>query len=216
MDILPPNCKIICVGLNYHDHAIETKKDIPTFPILFARYNTSIIFNEQNIILSKYSDKFDFEAELAVVIGKKAFDIKQENAFDYIYGYTIFNDVTARDFQNKSSQWLLGKNFDNSASIGPRVIQVDKNKIIAGLSIQTKLNNQVMQQSNTNQMIFKIPELIETISQVITLQPGDVISTGTPAGVGYTRAPRVYLQHNDVIEIEIENIGILKNKCIRA
>jgi 2-keto-4-pentenoate hydratase/2-oxohepta-3-ene-1,7-dioic acid hydratase in catechol pathway len=213
--MLTKNQKIIGVGLNYIDHARETKKELPSFPVLFARYSSSIVVGDQDIILSECSSKFDYEGELAVIIGKKAKNIKEQDAFDYIEGYAIFNDVTARDYQNKSSQWLLGKNFDNSGAIGSSISKISKEDIMKGLSIKTFLNGKIMQDSSTNQMIFNIAKLIEVITKVITLEPYDIIVTGTPAGVGYVLSPPVYLQHNDIIEIEIEKIGRLKNRCIK-
>jgi acylpyruvate hydrolase len=210
---LPPitDAKIICVGLNYKDHAKETSKELPLNPILFARFNSAVVGHEQESIITDHSKKYDYEGELAVIIGKCATNVNEGEAHKYIAGYSIFNDVTVRDYQAKSSQWLLGKNFDHSGSFGPFItlaagINADNLKII------TRLNGEIMQNGNTKDMIFSVNKLIAVITEAITLKSGDVIVTGTPAGVGYTRNPPVYLRDADICEIEIEKVGILRNK----
>jgi 2-keto-4-pentenoate hydratase/2-oxohepta-3-ene-1,7-dioic acid hydratase in catechol pathway len=209
--------KIIGVGLNYHDHTLETNSELPKFPVLFARFNSSLVAHQQNIIRSQASSKFDYEGELAVIIGKRAKQVKEIEAQDYIGGYTIFNDVTVRDYQGRSSQWLIGKNFDSSGAIGPCVVTPDSlPKLAQNLIIETRLNNEIVQRENSSNMIFNIAKLIETITEAITLEPGDIIATGTPAGVGYKRTPPLYLQPGDLCEITIEGIGTLSNRITQT
>jgi len=200
--------KFICVGLNYASHAEETKKEVALLPELFCRYKTSYVAHREKIILSPLSSKYDYEGELCVIIGKRAKNVKQEQALDYVAGYSIFNDVTVRDYQGKTRQWFLGKNFDKSGAFGPYFVP-RKNQDI--FKIKTYINDKLRQNDSTASMIFSISHLIEIISSVICLEKGDVISTGTPAGVGYARDPRVYLQKGDKCRIEIEGIGILEN-----
>lgn len=215
MQYLPPvesYNKIICVGLNYKQHVIETKKDYPKYPAFFSRFYSSLVAHQQNIMLPKISNKCDYEGELAVIIGAKAKHIKAQEAASFIFGYSIFNDVTVRDYQGKSPQWLLGKNFDNTGAIGPYILTQDSfGADIPNFDITTRLNGKIMQQDNTNNMIFPIGLLIEYITEAICLSPGDIIVTGTPAGVGYTQDPPIYLKANDLCEISISNIGALIN-----
>jgi 2-keto-4-pentenoate hydratase/2-oxohepta-3-ene-1,7-dioic acid hydratase in catechol pathway len=209
---IPNPSKIICVGLNYNDHIAETKKEKPKYPVLFARYTSTLTAHNQAIVKPICSDKCDYEGELAVIIGKTAKHVKKEQAAEYIFGYSIFNDVTVRDYQGRTSQFLLGKNFDQTGSFGPVIVTHDE--FIEGvpdLRIRTILNGNTMQDDATSNMIFTIHELIENITEAITLKPGDVIITGTPAGVGYTRQPPIYLKDGDECIVEIENIGKLRN-----
>jgi len=193
--------KIVCAGLNYKDHAEELKMKLPKEPVIFLKPTSSIIFNEENIKIPKASERVDYEAELAIVIGKTCKSIKKEDAKNYIKGFTILNDVTARDIQEKDGQWTRAKSFDTFCPIGPKIISgIDANN----LKIQLRVNGEIKQDSNTNNMIFSVEELVEFVSSIMTLYPDDIISTGTPPGVGK-------LEKGDIVEIEIENIGILKN-----
>jgi len=193
--------KIVCAGLNYKDHAEELKMKLPKEPVIFLKPTSSIIFNEETIKIPKASERVDYEAELAIVIGKTCKSIKKEDAKKYIKGFTILNDVTARDLQEKDGQWTRAKSFDTFCPIGPKIIsRIDANN----LKIQLRVNGEIKQDSNTNNMIFSVEELVEFVSSIMTLYPDDIISTGTPPGVGK-------LEKGDTVEIEIENIGILKN-----
>lgn len=208
--ILRPQ-KLIGIGLNYRDHAEETRMELPKEPLLFAMYSNAIASPNQSIVIPAMSRKIDYEAELAVVIGSRARHVSPDEALNYVAGYTIVNDVSARDLQRADGQWLRAKSFDTFAPMGPCLVTRSSLKDADGLDIELRLNGQTMQKSNTRNLIFKVPALVSHISKVMTLEPGDVISTGTPAGVGFTRKPPVYLQPGDVVEIEIEGIGILRN-----
>jgi len=189
--------KIICVGLNYIDHAKELNMEIPEYPIIFLKPTSAIIYNEDYRI----SKRVDYEVELAIVIGKKCKNIKKDEANDYIMGYTILNDVTARDLQQKDGQWTRAKSFDTFCPIGPRIVKdIDP----MNLNIECRVNGEIKQKSNTKNMIFDVYELVEFVASIMTLYPGDIISTGTPPGVGELKA-------GDVVECEIEGIGILRN-----
>ncbi|MGC8581852.1 MAG: fumarylacetoacetate hydrolase family protein [Thermoplasmata archaeon] len=208
--VTPP--KILAAGLNYVDHARETNQEPPKEPIFFQKASTAIIGHGQNIILPRSVTQLDYEAELAVVIGKRGKYISKYRAYEYVLGYTIMNDVSSRDHQFKyNKQWFVGKSFDTFAPLGPFI--VDKWSIgnPHALNIECKVNGIIRQNSNTSRMIFDIPTLIEFISNVLTLEPFDVISTGTPSGVALYKTPSQYLKDNDVVEINIENIGVLKN-----
>jgi len=212
---VPRPGKVICIGLNYRAHAEEGGNPIPDYPAVFLRGPTSLVGPEGAIILPEISDKLDYEAELAVVIGKTATNVT-DNPLTYVAGYCAFNDGSIRDFQRKSSQWTAGKNFDRSGAFSAELVTPDELPVGAsGLRIQARLNGEVMQDSNTADMIFDVATLIVTLSQVMTLEPGDVIATGTPSGVGYARNPPVFMQQGDRIEIEIEGIGIAANTVAR-
>jgi 2-keto-4-pentenoate hydratase/2-oxohepta-3-ene-1,7-dioic acid hydratase in catechol pathway len=202
---------VVCIGLNYRAHAKEGGNPIPDYPAAFLRGATSLVGPGADIFYPQCSDKLDYEAELAVIIGKSATDVGV-NALDYVAGYTCFNDGSVRDYQRKSSQWTLGKNFDRTGGFGPEIVTPDELPAGAkGLRIVARLNGQTMQESNTSDMIFDVSTLIATLSEAMTLEPGDVIATGTPSGVGYARTPPVFLRVGDRIEVEIERIGILAN-----
>jgi acylpyruvate hydrolase len=212
---VPRPGKIICIGLNYRAHAIEGGNPIPDYPAVFLRGATSLIGPGANMIYPECSDKLDYEAELAIVIGKTATNVGAD-ALDYVAGYTCFNDGTVRDYQRKSSQWTAGKNFDGTGGFGPDLVTPDELPPgAAGLRIVSRLNGAVMQDSNTGDMIFDSASLIATLSEAMTLEPGDVIATGTPSGVGYARTPPVFLRPGDLIEVEIERIGTLANVVAR-
>jgi len=208
--ILRPQ-KLIGIGLNYRDHIEETKMEVPKEPLLFAMYSNAITGPNRPIVIPAMSRKIDYEAELAVVIGSKASHVRPEDALEYVAGYTIVNDVSARDLQRSDGQWLRAKSFDTFAPMGPYLVTRTSLGDADGLSIELRLNGQTMQKSNTRNLIFKVPALVSHISNVMTLEAGDVISTGTPGGVGFTRRPPVYLQPGDVVEIEVEGIGILSS-----
>src|SRR4029450_2604537 len=206
---VPRPGKLICIGLNYRDHALESNMKIPEHPVVFSKFSTAVIAPGEAVVLPPTSEKVDYEAELAVVIGRRAKNISATRALDYVLGYTAFNDVSARDFQFADGQWQRGKSCDTFAPMGPAIITTDVVPDPHNLSIKLVLNGKTMQDSNTNQLIFNVSELIEFLSQTITLEPGDVIATGTPPGVGFARKPPVFLQPDDVMEVDIEKIGKL-------
>lgn len=204
--------KIICIGLNYRDHAAEANMKAPDYPVLFLRYANSLVGHKQPMIRPKASKDFDYEAELVAVIGKKGRSIPKSKALDYVAGYSIFNEGSLRDFQMKSSQWTMGKNFDATGGFGPDFVTADELPPGGrGLAIQCRLNGKTLQDSNTKNMIFDLKTLVSTASVAMTLEPGDIIVTGTPSGVGFVRKPPVFMKDGDTCEIEIEKIGILEN-----
>lgn len=216
IDFLPPvfsPSKILCVGLNYADHAKEFNDPIPSEPVFFCKANSTLNAHGKPIFLPPVSDKIDYEAELVVVIGREGRDIPEKDALDYVFGYTCGNDVSCRDWQkNKpAGQWFLGKSFDSFAPCGPGIVTKDEIPNPNALAIQSRLNGAVMQSSNTSHFIFPVEKLIAYVSQVMTLYPGDLIFTGTPGGIGERREPPVFLRDGDVIEVEIEKIGVLSN-----
>jgi 2-keto-4-pentenoate hydratase/2-oxohepta-3-ene-1,7-dioic acid hydratase in catechol pathway len=209
-----PTKNIFCVGKNYRDHAIEmgSEADVPKHVMIFSKAPTSVIGHENEIDPHVHITKeLDYEGELAVVIGKKGKQIKEEDAMDYVFGYTIVNDVTARNLQSQHKQYLLGKSLDTSCPIGPYLVHKSAVEDPYNLTITTSVNNEVRQNGNTKDMIFTIEHIISTISQGTTLEPGDIIATGTPAGVGKGFNPPKYLQPGDVVEIEVKGIGVLRN-----
>jgi 2-keto-4-pentenoate hydratase/2-oxohepta-3-ene-1,7-dioic acid hydratase in catechol pathway len=203
--------KIICVGLNYRDHAEEQGVDAPEKPILFAKWPNTLIGPGDPIVLPAISEKVDYEAELGVVIGSRARDVSVESALEAVGGYVCVNDVSARDLQFSDGQWTRGKSPDTFCPVGPKVVPAAEIPDPQALAIRAILNGDVMQDSSTANMIFGVAEIVSFISQVITLEPGDLIATGTPAGVGVFRDPPVFLQDGDEITIEIEGIGALTN-----
>ncbi len=204
--------KIICVGLNYADHATEGGRKPPEFPVVFAKYPNCIVGPNDKVILpSQYSQQVDYEAELAVIIGRYTKEVPEEKAYEHIAGFTILNDVTARDFQRQDGQWVRGKSCDTFAPIGPAMVTLDEIGDPHNLSITMHVNGEERQSSNTSEMIFKIPFLVSYLSRTMTLVPGDIISTGTPPGVGVFRQPPVFLQPGDIMEARIEKIGSLIN-----
>lgn len=215
IDFLPPvpyPQKILCVGLNYRDHAAEGGKPVPDYPVFFSRFSHTLVGHNHALIRPKASDKFDYEGELAVIIGKKAHHLTKENALEAVAGYSIFHDGSIRDFQVRTPQWTLGKNFDATGGFGPEIVTRDELPEGAhGLSLVTKLNNEVLQNGNTADCVFDVATLLVTLTEVMTLVPGDVIITGTPAGVGFARNPRKFMKAGDVCEITIEGIGTLRN-----
>ncbi len=206
--------KIICLGLNYADHAAETGHPKPPAPVLFAKFANSIIGPGDPIVLPPASSKVDYEVELAFVVGKVARNVPLERAYDYIAGYTMLDDVSARDLQNETSQWLRGKSPDTFAPTGPYVVTRDEVPDPQALDVRLWLNGELMQSSNTRNLIFDVPFLLHHISKTVTLEPGDIVSTGTPSGVGVARKPQVFLKPGDVVRLEIGNLGVLENPVV--
>jgi 2-keto-4-pentenoate hydratase/2-oxohepta-3-ene-1,7-dioic acid hydratase in catechol pathway len=213
---VPRPGKLICIGLNYRDHAAESNMPIPERPVIFSKFPTSVIAPGEPVVIPPTSQQVDYEAELAVVIGRKAKHVKASRAMDYVLGYTAFNDVSARDFQFADGQWQRGKSCDTFAPMGQSIVTTDTITDPHKLSIKLVLNGQTMQDSNTDQLIFGVPELIEFLTESITLEPGDVIATGTPPGVGFARKPPVFLKPGDEMEVLIEGIGGLGNPVVAS
>ncbi|MGO8920162.1 MAG: fumarylacetoacetate hydrolase family protein [Stellaceae bacterium] len=204
--------KIVCLGLNYVDHAAEGGHAKPDYPSLFLRCNTSLVAHGEAIWRPRASSKLDYEAELVAVVGRTARHVKTADALGCIAGYSCFNDGSLRDYQRKTSQWTIGKNFDRTGGFGPWFVTADEVPPgAAGLSIQSRLNGTVMQDANTSDMIFPVAETVALVSECLTLEPGDLLVMGTPAGVGYARKPPVWMEPGDTIEIAIEGIGVLSN-----
>jgi len=211
---IPRPGKIICIGLNYSDHAAETGQAIPAFPVVFAKYENTVIADGESIVLPKVSNQVDYEAELGFVIGRKGRYISEADALSYVAGYLPVNDVSARDFQNRTSQWTMGKTFDTFAPMGPAITTADEIRDPHSLNIRLSIGGEVLQNSNTRNLIFGIPKLVASLSEVITLEPGDIVSTGTPPGVGSARKPQRWLRPGDVVRIEIEGVGVLSNPVV--
>jgi 2-keto-4-pentenoate hydratase/2-oxohepta-3-ene-1,7-dioic acid hydratase in catechol pathway len=211
--IARPN-KILCIGLNYHDHAVESKMEPPKFPTVFPKYAHTLIGNGQQVLLPRASEQPDYEAEFAVVIGEGGRNIAEADWEDHVFGYTIMNDVSARDVQLATSQWMLGKNFPTFGPMGPWIVTKDEIADPHQLDISLSINGETLQKSNTRELIFKLPQLISYISKMMPLMPGDIISTGTPAGVGMGRTPKRWLRPGDEMVIEMEGIGSLRNPVI--
>ncbi|MFV0473879.1 MAG: fumarylacetoacetate hydrolase family protein [Pikeienuella sp.] len=203
--------KILCLGHNYVDHVKEGGYDIPEHPAIFVRTMTSMTPAETPMLRPKASPKFDFEVELMIVIGREGRAIAEENALDHIFGYTIFNDGSIRDFQRRSHQWTPGKNFDRTGAVGPIVTDAGELGDAGDLKIESRLNGQVMQSATTRDMMWPVPAIIRVMSEFSTLEPGDMIATGTPPGVGHARKPPVFMTAGDVIECEVEGVGICRN-----
>ena len=209
----PP--KFICVGLNYALHAKEGGHAIPTYPSFFLRVPTSLVAAGAPVIRPKVSIQLDYECELTIVIGKGGRHIPEEKALDHVFGYTLFNDVSVRDFQRKTSQWMPGKNFDGTGPLGPWVVTADELPAGAsGLRITTRVNGETMQDSNTSDMIFSTARTIALLSEFMTLEPGDLIATGTPSGVAHARNPPAWMKAGDTVAVEIEHIGVLTNPVV--
>ena len=209
---LPNPPQILCLGLNYADHSLEFGFEPPAFPTLFARFASSLIGHGAPILRPCVSDALDFEGEMACIIGKRARHVAREDALKYVAGYSVFNDGSIRDYQNKTPQWTIGKNFDSTGAFGPVFVTADALPPGgSGLKIETRLNGETVQSSNTEQKIFNVAHTIEIISAAMTLEPGAVLVTGTPAGVGAARKPPLFMKPGDVVEVEIEGIGLLRN-----
>jgi len=206
--------KIICLGLNYADHARETNSPIPQYPELFNKFANALIGPGEPIVLPRVSEQVDYEAELAVVIGKVGRYIAESEALEHVAGYTILNDVSMRDFQFRGRQWMQGKTFDRSTPLGPWIVTADEIPDPQSLEIACEVSGEVLQRSNTREMIFGVATVIAYISQIMTLEPGDVIATGTPAGVGFARDPKRLLRPGDVVRVTVEKIGTLENPVV--
>lgn len=203
--------KVVCVGNNYMDHCIEQNVEPPKQPMIFSKWASCIIGPNDTVILPEDSEQVDYEAELAVIIGKEGKNISEDQALDYIYGYTVMNDVSARDVQFRDVQWVRGKSYDTFAPLGPTIVTADEINDPHNLDIKLTVNGETLQDSNTQHLIHKIPYIISYLSKGFTFQPGDVIATGTPHGVGVFRNPPIFLKRGDVCRIEIQNVGILEN-----
>lgn len=208
---IPQPPKFILIGLNYRDHAIESGLPIPSTPTVFAKYSNAVIGPGDPILLPAVSKEVDYEAELAFVIGRRGKDIPAARWTDYVFGYTIVNDVSARDYQRATSQWTIGKTFDTFGPMGPELVSADEIADPHALRISCEVNGKVLQNSTTAQLVFRIPELVAYLSQVMTLEPGDVVSTGTPPGVGFARKPPIFLQSGDEVVVKVEGLGELRN-----
>lgn len=213
--VLQPS-KAIAVGLNYVDHAAESPyKDPPKYPVLFHRYPSSWVAHDEALVKPKVSNDFDYEGEVAVIIGTAGRYISKEKALNHVAGYSLFNDGSIRDYQFKSHQWMMGKNFDATGSFGPTLVSADELPPGAvGLQLVTRLNGQTLQNANTRDMIFDVPTLVSVCSEVFELLPGDVIISGTPAGVGFARKPPIFMKQGDLVEVEVEGLGILRNRVV--
>jgi len=213
--VVPQPSKVVCIGLNYRDHVLETKRELPSYPVMFPKYASSLLGAYDDIVLPQESVQVDFEGELAVVIGRRGRRIAESEAFGHVLGYTTANDITMRDFQYKTHQWMQGKAWDASTPVGPLLVTPDEVDI-EHAGIRTVLNGEKMQESDLSQLIFTIPNLIATVSTFTTLQPGDLILTGTPGGVGYRRDPQIFLNDGDQISVEIDGVGVIRNSVRRS
>ena len=209
--------KVLCVGLNYADHAAETNFAPPPYPTVFVRFNDNLVPHEADLVRPAASEQFDYEGELVAVIGKRGRSISRDKALEHVAGYTLFNDGSIRDFQMATPQWTLGKNFDATGAMGPEFVTADEVPAGAkGLRIATELNGEVVQESSTDLMIYDVATLVEKLSAVMTLEAGDLIVTGTPAGVGMARKPQLWMKPGDVVEVSVEGIGVLRNRVVGA
>ncbi len=211
---IPRPPKFICVGMNYRDHAREAGVEIPSVPTIFSKFSNVVIGPGAPIVLPKNSTRPDYEAEFAFVIGPGGRHIPAARALDHVFGYTIVNDVSARDHQTTTSQWLISKSFDTFAPMGPWIVTRDEIADPHALDLQLEIGGEILQHSNTRELVFGVPALIEYISSVVTLEPGDIVATGTPAGVGFARKPPRYLRPGDEVVIRIQGIGELRNPVI--
>lgn len=217
--LLPPLArseKILCIGLNYASHKEETGHTAPQlYPVIFGRYNSSLVGHGAAIVRPRVSEKLDYEGEFVAVIGKGGRDIPRASALDHVIAYSVFNDASVRDYQVKTPQWTIGKNFDGTGAFGPWLVTADEVPAGAsGLKIETRLNGDVVQSASTSDMLFDVAQLIAILSEALTLTPGDIIVTGTPAGVGVARKPPLFMKAGDVCEVEVEGLGILRNEIV--
>lgn len=212
LPVMPAPRKIICLGVNYHDHAKEGGNTVAEYPALFLRCATSLLAHGAPLRVPAASSKLDFEAELALVIGRPARHVSEAQALGHVFGYACFNDASLRDYQRKTTQWTIGKNFDGTGGFGPCLVTADELPPGGtGLHIESRLNGRVMQSASTSDMVFGVARTIALLSEALTLETGDVVVMGTPGGVGYARTPPVWMQAGDTIEIEIEGVGLLRN-----
>jgi acylpyruvate hydrolase len=212
---IPRPGKILCIGRNYAAHAAEGGAAPPTYPEVFVRFPSSLIAHGDPLVLPKASDKFDFEGELVMVIAKTGRHVAEADALDMIYGWSLFNDGSVRDYQRKASQWTMGKNFDGTGAFGPDIVTADE--VTPGgvsLQLQTRVSGETMQNANTRDLIFPIAKLIWHLTEVMTLEAGDIVVTGTPEGVGYARTPPRFMVPGDTVDIEVEQVGVLSNPVV--
>ena len=212
---LPPSTnagKLICLGLNYADHAAEGGHQKPEYPSFFLRTNSTLVAHGDPILRPVVSEQLDYEAEMVAIVGKQARHVKRADALDYIWGYSVFNEASIREYQRKTAQWTIGKNFDNTGGFGPEAVTADEIPPGGnGLRIQTRLNGEILQDANTDDMLFDVAETVELLTECLTLEPGDILVMGTPSGVGHARRPQLWMKAGDVCEVEIEKIGLLRN-----
>ncbi|ASV67341.1 fumarylacetoacetate hydrolase family protein [Cytobacillus sp. FSL W7-1323] len=208
--------KIICVGHNYREHIAEMGRELPPHPVVFAKFANTVIGPQDDIPFYPISEQLDYEAEFAFVVGKKARNVAKEDALNYVAGYTIANDVTYRDIQRRTLQWLQGKTVEGSAPMGPWLITSDELQDPSGLGVLLTVNGEERQKTNTANFVFDVPTLVEFLSNLMTLEPGDIVLTGTPGGVGFARDPQVFLKDGDVVRIEVDKVGVLENKVSKV
>jgi 2-keto-4-pentenoate hydratase/2-oxohepta-3-ene-1,7-dioic acid hydratase in catechol pathway len=213
---VPDPQKIICLGLNYRDHAQEAGLAAPSAPMFFAKWANSLIGPNDAIVPPGTTEQVDYEAELAVVIGERGRNVDADRALDHVVGVMVFNDVSARDLQLANTLWTGGKAIDTFAPCGPAVVTLEEIENIQALPVRTRVNGNIVQDGNTADMIFGVAETIAFLSQIMTLEPGDIIATGTPAGVGISRTPKLFLRSGDIVEVEIEGVGTLRNRVAEA
>ncbi|AMM18579.1 5-oxopent-3-ene-1,2,5-tricarboxylate decarboxylase (plasmid) [Burkholderia sp. PAMC 28687] len=218
MKYLPPlrhPPKILCVGLNFKDHSKESNFEQPDYPTMFLRVNTSLVAHNAPIVRPRVSDSLDFEGEIAVVLGRGGRHISKNDALSHVAGYALFNDASVREYQFKTPQWTIGKNFDDTGAFGPDLVTADELPLGAqGLRLETRLNGELVQSANTNDMVFDVPTLISLLSEAMTLEAGDVIVAGTPSGIGWARSPKLLMRHGDVCEVSVQGIGTLRNTIV--
>ncbi len=209
--------KIVCVGLNYHEHAREVGKQAPAHPTLFAKFATALVGPGDDIELpaAEVSEKVDWEAELVIVVGRTTRDADESQAADAVFGYTAMNDVSVRDWQKRTEEWLQGKTFDRTTPLGPVVVTADEVDVSAGMTVATMVNGDTLQNGSTSDLIFTPVDIVRYITSFMTLEPGDIIATGTPAGVGAARSPQRFLADGDVLVTEIEGVGRMTNRLVR-
>ncbi|MCA1028021.1 fumarylacetoacetate hydrolase family protein [Cytobacillus kochii] len=208
--------KIICVGHNYREHIAEMGRELPPHPVVFAKFANTVIGPQDDIPFYPISEQLDYEAEFAFVVGKKARNVAKEDALNYVAGYTIANDVTYRDIQRRTLQWLQGKTVEGSAPMGPWLITSDELQDPSGLGVLLTVNGEERQKTNTANFVFDVPTLVEFLSNLMTLEPGDIVLTGTPGGVGFARDPQVFLKDGDIVRIEVDKVGVLENKVSKV
>jgi len=214
---IPRPGKILCLGLNYVEHAKEGGHDVPDYPAVFMRTASSLVGHGAPVVRPRVSERLDYEAELVVVVGERCRNVAETDALRCVYGYTLLNDVSVRDYQRKSAQWTMGKNFDGTGPMGPAIVTKDAlPRGGDGLGIRTRLNGETVQDANTSMMIFKVPRILALVSEVMTLEPGDVIATGTPSGVGHARTPPLWMKPGDRVEVEVDGVGTLANPIVDA
>ena len=209
----PP--KILCVGLNFKDHSKESNFEQPDYPTMFLRLHTSLVAHNEPITRPRISDSLDYEGEIAVVLGKGGRHIRRKDALSHVAGYALFNDASVREYQFKTPQWTMGKNFDGTGAFGPDLITADELPAgVKGLHLETRLNGEIVQSASTDDMVFDVETLIALLSEAITLEAGDVIVSGTPSGVGWARNPKLLMRHGDVCEVSVAGMGILRNVIV--